>query len=136
MPISPPIELATFFSLPDIALVFVVALVVFGPKRLPEVGKQVGQLVREFRKITGEFTDAFHETRSDFRDAITISDPPAIPSDPHHGWNPEDEEGLMARSPRLSAPGSAQEIEEEPMQRAAGLVVSTVPGSASEGEYK
>jgi sec-independent protein translocase protein TatA len=133
MSIGPSMELA-FISLPDIGIIFVVALLIFGPKRLPEVGRQAGQLLREFRKMTGEFTDIFHETRSDFREAVTITDPPAIPHDPHHGWNPEDEEGLMARSPRLSAPVGAQEISDERAERATGLVVSTVPRPSSEGD--
>jgi len=32
-----------------------VALIVFGPKRLPEIGRKVGALVRELRRATGEF---------------------------------------------------------------------------------
>jgi sec-independent protein translocase protein TatA len=33
----------------EIALVLVIALVVFGPKRLPELGKSVGKGIREFK---------------------------------------------------------------------------------------
>lgn len=40
---------------PEILLIFIVALIVFGPKRLPEIGQKVGGLVRELRKSTGEF---------------------------------------------------------------------------------
>lgn len=40
---------------PEILLIFIVALIVFGPKRLPEIGRTVGGWVREFRKATGEF---------------------------------------------------------------------------------
>jgi len=35
----------------EILVVLVVALLVFGPKRLPEVGKQVGAALREIRKV-------------------------------------------------------------------------------------
>lgn len=35
----------------EILVVFVVALLVFGPKRLPEVGRQVGRGLRELRKV-------------------------------------------------------------------------------------
>lgn len=59
-------EIAFGFGSPaDIAIIFVVALVVFGPKKLPEIGKQVGQAMREFRKIADEFTGAAHSVRDD-----------------------------------------------------------------------
>ena len=35
----------------EILVVLVVALIVFGPKRLPEVGRQVGSAVRELRRM-------------------------------------------------------------------------------------
>jgi sec-independent protein translocase protein TatA len=39
----------------EILIVLVIALVVFGPKRLPELGKSVGKGIREFRgSVTGE----------------------------------------------------------------------------------
>src|SRR5271157_3455892 len=40
-----------------IVLLLVVVLVVFGPKRLPEIGKSLGESIREFRKATSEFGD-------------------------------------------------------------------------------
>lgn len=36
----------------ELVLVFVIALVVLGPRRLPEVGRQVGRMIREFRSAT------------------------------------------------------------------------------------
>jgi sec-independent protein translocase protein TatA len=39
----------------EIMIVLVIALVVFGPKRLPELGKSVGKGIREFRgSVSGE----------------------------------------------------------------------------------
>jgi Tat protein translocase TatB subunit len=35
----------------EILVILVVALIVFGPKRLPEVGRQVGGAMRELRKM-------------------------------------------------------------------------------------
>src|SRR5262245_26050707 len=40
---------------PEILLIFIVALLVFGPKRLPEIGRKVGAIVRELRRSTGDF---------------------------------------------------------------------------------
>jgi sec-independent protein translocase protein TatA len=48
----------------EILVVLVVALVVFGPSKLPELGRQVGRGYREFRKFQQGFRDdiqgAFH----------------------------------------------------------------------------
>jgi len=45
------------FSMPELALVLVIALVVFGPGKLPEVGKALGRGIQEFKKATsGEAT--------------------------------------------------------------------------------
>ena len=38
------------FSMPELAMVLVIALIVFGPGKLPEVGKALGKGLREFRQ--------------------------------------------------------------------------------------
>ena len=50
------------FSLWQIAIVLVIALIVFGPKRLPELGKSLGSGMREFKdSITGKHDDEDRE---------------------------------------------------------------------------
>ena len=50
-----PVVARASLSIPDTLFLFVVALVVFGPKRLPEIGKQIGKLVFEFRRASNDF---------------------------------------------------------------------------------
>ncbi len=50
-----PVVLRASLGIPDTFFIFVVALVVFGPKRLPEIGKQIGKLVFEFRRASNDF---------------------------------------------------------------------------------
>jgi sec-independent protein translocase protein TatA len=46
------------FSIWQVAIVLVIALLVFGPKRLPELGKSLGSGMREFKdSITGKNDD-------------------------------------------------------------------------------
>ena len=40
------------FSMPELVLVLVIALVVFGPGKLPDVGKALGRGLHEFRQAT------------------------------------------------------------------------------------
>ena len=54
MGIPPPIELANL-SMADSLILMVMALVVFGPRRLPQIGRQIGKLMYEFRKASNDF---------------------------------------------------------------------------------
>jgi sec-independent protein translocase protein TatB len=54
MGIHPTIEAATL-SMWDTMIVMIMALVVFGPRRLPKIGRQIGKLMYEFRKASNDF---------------------------------------------------------------------------------
>lgn len=44
------------FSMPELILILVIALVVFGPGKLPEIGKALGRSLQEFKKATNEMS--------------------------------------------------------------------------------
>ena len=46
---------------PEIFLILVIALIVFGPRRLPEIGKTMGRMLAEFRKASNEFKRTLEE---------------------------------------------------------------------------
>jgi sec-independent protein translocase protein TatB len=50
----PPIEMANL-GMADSLILMVLALVVFGPRRLPQIGRQIGKLMYEFRKASNDF---------------------------------------------------------------------------------
>jgi sec-independent protein translocase protein TatB len=50
----PPIELANL-GFENSLILMVLALVVFGPRRLPEIGRQIGKLMYEVRKASNDF---------------------------------------------------------------------------------
>jgi sec-independent protein translocase protein TatA len=58
----------------ELILILVVALLVFGPKRLPEVGRSVGRGLREFRRASTELRDEFERT-------VSVDDEPPAPTE-------------------------------------------------------
>jgi len=44
-----------------IVAIVLVALLIFGPRKLPEMGRSVGKMINEFRNGTREITDSFRE---------------------------------------------------------------------------
>jgi sec-independent protein translocase protein TatA len=61
----------------EIAIVLIIALLVFGPKRLPELGKSLGKGIREFKgSITGEHDDE----KRDEQAQIKSPDPTPAPA--------------------------------------------------------
>ncbi len=65
----------------EIAVVLLVALLVFGPKRLPELARQVGGALRELKRIqhsvTSELRDVMHDESAAAAPAPTL--PPLAP---------------------------------------------------------
>ncbi len=48
-------------GLSEILFIFVLALLLFGPKKLPEIGRQVGKFLAEFRRAKNEFQSQLQE---------------------------------------------------------------------------
>ena len=42
-------------GLPEMIFIFLLALIIFGPKKLPEIGKQIGKAMNEFKRASNEF---------------------------------------------------------------------------------
>lgn len=45
----------------ELILIFVIALLVFGPKKLPEIGRSVGKALREFKRTSDEIKGRIEE---------------------------------------------------------------------------
>ena len=56
---------------PEMLLIFVIALIVFGPKRLPDLGKSLGRAMAEFKKAQQEFQES---VQAEMRDVEKTAD--------------------------------------------------------------
>ena len=60
-------------GLQELVVIFVIALLVFGPKNLPQLGRSLGRAMREFRRASDEF-------RSTIETNLQINEPDPLPT--------------------------------------------------------
>lgn len=48
-------------GMPELIVIFVIALIVFGPRKLPELGRSLGRGIAEFQKATNEVESSLKE---------------------------------------------------------------------------
>jgi TatA/E family protein of Tat protein translocase len=78
---------------PELFLILVVALIVFGPRKLPEIGKSLGRMMNEFKRASNEFRQTLEdEVEADKRreparveapvtaTASVVDETPAVPA--------------------------------------------------------
>ncbi len=57
-------------GLPEMALIMVVALLIFGPKKLPEIGRSMGKAIRGFQEASKEFETEFNREAEQLEQAV------------------------------------------------------------------
>jgi sec-independent protein translocase protein TatA len=65
----------------EIAIVLVLALVIFGPKKLPELGSSLGKSIRGFRKALKESQEEVKSTVSEVRQATGVDEVKSVVAD-------------------------------------------------------
>lgn len=62
-------------GLPEMAVIFTIALLVFGPKKLPEIGRSMGQALRRFQDASRDFESEFTREAKQLEEAVAIRKP-------------------------------------------------------------
>ena len=68
-------------GMPELLLILGLALIVLGPKKLPELAKTLGKGLAEFRRATDELKDEFRKMEHEVEDAstaATLNDDPSL----------------------------------------------------------
>jgi TatA/E family protein of Tat protein translocase len=86
---------------PELFLILVVALIVFGPRKLPEMGKSLGRMMAEFRKASHDFQRTIEDEVE--ADRHKTSAPPPSLQAPPPGPPPSSE---AAAAPGAEAPAA------------------------------
>jgi sec-independent protein translocase protein TatA len=63
-------------GLPEMAVIFTIALLVFGPKKLPEIGRSIGKAIRGFQEASREFESEFTREAKQLEEAVATSSKP------------------------------------------------------------
>src|SRR5277367_1286466 len=115
------------FSIPHLVIIFVVVLVVFGPEKLPDLARNLGKVMGEFRRATGDLQSTFEGHLRDIErdaEARRIGGGPSAPK--------------VAGTPALTSDGSDNPTTLPPvapgepsMTAAEGTVPSNAPNAAA-----
>lgn len=60
-------------GLPEMAVIMVVALLVFGPKKLPEIGRSLGKTIRSFQDASKEFETEFKKEAQNLEKSVQMN---------------------------------------------------------------
>jgi sec-independent protein translocase protein TatB len=109
------------FSVPHLIIIFAVALMVFGPEKLPELAKTLGKIMGEFRRATGDLRSTFEghmrelEREAELR-RVRETQPPGQTIG-------------GGSAPALPVSTEAAETTEDPLPPAPGTVATEAPNS-------
>jgi TatA/E family protein of Tat protein translocase len=116
-------------GIPELLFILVLALLIFGPRKLPEIGRTLGKAMGEFRRATNELRQTLNaESAVDERSSRPA--PPVRPSEPAAG------EGGAASPPAAPEPTIAPSGErpgDSPSPEAAGGGEAAVAATPPEG---
>jgi sec-independent protein translocase protein TatA len=48
-------------GMPELVIIFVIALIIFGPRKLPELGKSLGRSINEFKRASNELKNTLED---------------------------------------------------------------------------
>ena len=92
----------------EIFVVLIIALVIFGPQKLPEMGRSLGKAIREFKSVGSEIQDEITKDEIDIDPEKTIKPPKdEIDIDPEKTIKPPKDEIDIDPEKTIKPPKSA-----------------------------
>lgn len=63
-------------GLPEMVVILVVALLIFGPKKLPEIGRSLGETIRKFQQASKDFENEFKREAEQIEQSVKTAELP------------------------------------------------------------
>ena len=60
-------------GLPEMMLILAIALLIFGPKKLPEIGRSLGKAIRGFQEASNEFQNEFKREAQQIEETVKMN---------------------------------------------------------------
>jgi TatA/E family protein of Tat protein translocase len=71
-------------GMPELIVIFVIALIIFGPRKLPELGKSLGKSIAEFKRASNELKSTLEEEiRMEEQRTVTPTPVSSAPPEAH-----------------------------------------------------
>ena len=100
-------------GLPELLIIVAIALIVFGPNKLPELAKAFGRAMREFKKATEEVKESFEAETKDLEEfKHTLTDENLLADLAERISPPEPATEETSAQPEPSAPSEASPLTE------------------------
>jgi TatA/E family protein of Tat protein translocase len=88
-------------GMPELIIIFVIALIIFGPRKLPELGRSLGKSINEFKRASNELKNTLdEEIRIEEQRSAEKQRPPAEPARPQpvDSHQQDDDQSVPRRS--------------------------------------
>ena len=70
-------------GVPELIIIFTIALIIFGPRKLPELGKSLGKSLAEFKRASNDLKSTLEEEiRIEEQQTVKKAAPPSLPAAP------------------------------------------------------
>jgi TatA/E family protein of Tat protein translocase len=114
-------------GVPELVIIFVIALIVFGPKKLPDLGRSLGKSISEFKRASNELRNTLEEEvrleeQKDQRKALASEVASATTSDAPAAVD------LPATDPSMIQTDTADLLEEQNHDQPEAAPSHTLPG--------
>lgn len=108
-------------GLPEMAVILVLALLVFGPKKLPEIGRSLGKAIKGFQDASKEFEEEFKKEAQQIEKVVTSPMKATLDPQPSKALSPQDSPAEIVVEPETApletkANGGAEEAAPTPAQ--------------------
>jgi Tat protein translocase TatB subunit len=124
-------------SIPHLIVIALIALIVLGPEKLPQVARTAGKMMAELRRITGDFQSTIEREVRDMEREVALKDiRKSFPEHVHYDLqNPESTLPASFTDPHAPAEPAAATAAETAVEPKTPTEAAPTPGKPDDGKH-